>query len=208
MKLFFVVATILKEQLENRMDSNLLTQAMEQAVAMVAELEELRKLKAGHVEEIQTYKDTLDEHFIHYELLKADNEKLKDENGIVDEIKDLMDVDDDRDFVRLIQNRETQLDELKAENTKLKQETGLMEQMKAIASAEAPTAQTRAYDRIIKEQQEQITKLKGGWTDKKQGFINEFMERSESWGEYQSFMREYYPEDASDEEDDASDEED
>ena len=40
-----------------------------------------------------------------------------------------------------------------------------------------------------------------GWTDKKQGFINEFMERSESWGEYQSFMREYYPEDASDEED-------
>lgn len=125
------------------MNSNLITQAMEQAVAMVAELEELRNLKAGHIEEIQTYKDTLDEHFIHYELLKADNEKLK------------------------------------AENHDHRQETpNLLSQI----------------GNLQKE-------LKGGWTDKKQGFISEFMDRSESWGEYQSFMREYYPEDASDEED-------
>ena len=125
------------------MNSNLITQAMEQATAMVTELEELRKLKAGHIEEIQTYKDTLDEHFIHYELLKAENKDLK---------------------------------------------------------LRAPMP-VEYYDNAIGNLQEEVKELKGGWTDKKQGFISEFMDRSESWGEYKSFMREYYPDDASAEED-------
>ena len=136
------------------MNSNLITQAMEQAVVMVAELEELRNLTVGHVEEIQANKEELDEHFIHCELLTADNEKLKADN-----------------------------EKLKAENQDL--------QLRAPQPLEY-------YENAIGNLQEE---LKGSWTVKKQDFINEFMERSESWGEYQSFMREYYPDDASDEED-------
>ena len=45
--------------------------------------------------------------------------------------------------------------------------------------------------------------LYDGWTLKRQKHINEFMEMSESWSEFQDFMVEHHPEDASDEEDES-----
>ena len=38
---------------------------------------ENKMLKGQHLEEIQTYKETLEEHFHHYDNLKAENEKLQ-----------------------------------------------------------------------------------------------------------------------------------
>ena len=42
--------------------------------------EDYRKILIMKDEEIQTYKETLDEHFHHYDRLKEKNKKLKEEN--------------------------------------------------------------------------------------------------------------------------------
>ena len=158
------------------MTSNLITQAYEQAVSMVTELEELRGklvgIKIEHAEEIQTYKDTLAEHFIHYELLKERMEKKTAECFKYQEKGMAVDI----------------------ENEKLKV---TMKDLKLRAPMPV-----EYYDNAIGNLQSELEEVKQrGWTDKKQGFISEFMDRSESWGEYKSFMREYHPDDASDEED-------
>ena len=43
---------------------------------------ENKMLKQQHLEEIQTYKETLDEHFHHYDNLKAENKQLKEDLAV------------------------------------------------------------------------------------------------------------------------------
>ena len=87
---------------------------------------------------------------------------------------------------------------LKKENVSIKSVSyNLAEDVrKLVEENEEQVAAIHDLEKEVANLKKEIVDLKSdnGWTKAHQSLINEFMERSESWSEYYSWLEEYYPE--------------
>jgi vacuolar-type H+-ATPase subunit I/STV1 len=109
------------EQLEEKVEGlqNSETELGEKVEKAGVVLDQSYEVNAKCQKTIEDLTKKVKNHEINEKLREEKLQEVTLENKIVEEIKVLMDVDDDRDFVRLIQNRENQLDELIEENKKV-----------------------------------------------------------------------------------------
>ncbi len=143
----------------------------------------LEKTIVEQKEDIQQYKDTLDEHLHHYDLLKKKNEKLEHDNYTLRQDAKGYGEEEVNEYREEIEELKEEINSLQLQNESL-----LTNKTEGQKIAQQKASKKRKKNAI--ERREEIKKLK---SNQRHHTLDDFMERSESWPEYKDFVKEYYP---------------
>ena len=143
----------------------------------------LEKTIVEQKEDIQQYKDTLDEHLHHYDLLKKKNEKLETHLSESEHELYILKRDAKGYGEEEVNEYREEIEEIRKENTELKLRVPKPVEscdVVAITNLQIEIGDLKVENKKLKSNQRHHT-------------LNDFMERSESWPEYKDFVKEYYP---------------